>query len=115
MGSTCWCWMVDKLTTYLEVMVVRGTSGEANKAAFKVFARNGNPVEVCSDNGPPFNGNDAHILQEYLRQESIYHTPDKSPYGPEANGIAESFMKHMKKSWHAAIIAMKDPVSYKST
>ena len=24
--------------------------------------------------------------------------------------LAESFMKHVKKSWHAAIIARKDPV-----
>ena len=103
--------LVDKLTRYPEVMVVRGTSGEANKAAFEeVFARHGNPAEVCSDNGPPLNGNEDHILQEYFKQEGIYHRPNQSPYDPEANGLAESFMKHVKKSWHAAIIAKKDPV-----
>ena len=70
---------------------------EANKAAFEeVFARHKNPAEICSDNGPPFNGKDDHILQEYYRQEGIYHRHNQSPYDPEANDLAESFMKHMK-------------------
>ena len=75
-----------------------------------VFARHGNPSKLYSDNGAPFNGGKNHILQEFFRQEGITHRTNQSPYDPEANGLAESFMKHVKKSWHAAIIARKDPV-----
>jgi len=102
--------VVDRLTRYPEVEVVSSTSGEANIAAFdRIFARHGNPELLVTDNGPPFNGGKDHILQVYFRQEGITHRPTESADDPEANGLAEAFMKHAKKVWHTAIIGQKDP------
>jgi hypothetical protein len=102
--------VVDRLMRYPEVEVVTGTSGEANVAAFdRIFARHGNPEILVTDNGPPFNGGKDHILQKYIRQEGIRHKPTESADDPEANGLAEAFMKHAKKVWHTSIISNKDP------
>ena len=102
--------VVHRLTRYLEVEVVSGTAGEDNIAAFEsIFARHGNPELVITDNGPPFNGGPDHILQRYFRQEGIRHKPTESADDPEANGLAEAFMKHAKKVWHTSIIVNKDP------
>ena len=90
--------------------MVAGTSGEDNVAALdSIFARHGNPSVLITDNGAPFNGGHDHILQKYLRQEGIRHKPTESADDPEANGLAEAFMKHCKKVWHTAIISNKDP------
>ena len=102
--------VVDRLTRYPEVEIVAGTSGEDNVAALdSILARHGNPAVLITDNGAPFNGGHDHILQKYLRQEGIRHKPTESAEDPEANGLAEAFMKHCKKVWHTAIIGNKDP------
>ena len=87
-----------------------GTSAEANIKAFDdVFSRHGNPAFLYTDNGPPFNTEEAHMFQRYLKEEGITHVPNKSAEDPEANGIAEAFMKVIKKLWHTAKVAGKDP------
>ena len=102
--------VVDKLTRYPEVEVVTGTSKEANIRAFdNIFSRHGNPEQLFSDNGAPFNGGRDHLLQRYFRQEGIRHSPNESAQDPEANGLAEAFMKHAKKVWHTSIISHKEP------
>ena len=102
--------VVDKLTRYPEVEVVKGTSAEDNIRAFdNILSRHGNPEQLFSDNGAPFNGGRDHLLQRYFRQEGIKHRPNESAQDPEANGLAEAFMKHTKKVWHTSIISHKDP------
>ena len=102
--------LIDKLSKYVEVEVVSGTSAEANIRAFdNTFSCHGNPKHLLSDNGAPFNGGPSHMLQQYFRQEGIEHKPNASAEDPEANGLAEAFMKHAKKVWHTSIIAHKDP------
>ena len=65
---------------------------------------------MFTDNGPPFNGGERHELQEYFRWAGVQHKANRSAEGPEANGLAESFMKHIKKSWHSATLDKKDPI-----
>lgn len=102
--------MVDHLTKYPEVEVVKGTSAHDNILAMdNIFSRHGFPAVLHTDNGAPFNGGRRHELQEYFKWAGIEHKPNKSPYDPEANGLAESFMKHVKKIWHTATLEQKDP------
>ena len=102
--------VIDALTRYPEVMKVRGTSAEANIQAFmEVFSRHGYPKIMRSDNGPPFNGSDSHLLQQWLKSSGIEHIPNLSAEDPEASGHVETFMKHLKKVWHTAQIERKNP------
>ena len=66
-------------------------------------------TDTHTDNGPPFNGKDSHALQQYFRWAGIKHDPTISSDDPEANGLAESVMKHCKKIWHTAIVERKNP------
>ena len=103
--------MVDHLTKYPEVEVVKGTSAHDNIIAIdNIFTRQGFPDILYSDNGAPFNGGERHELQEYFKWAGVQHKPNRSAEDPEANGLAESFMKHVQKIWHAATLEKKDPV-----
>ena len=102
--------VIDKLSRYPEVAVVNSTSADDNIEAFdNMFTRHGYPKDLISDNGPPFNGLDTHQLQQYFKWAGINHHPTKSADDPEANGLAESFMKHLQKIWHTSVIEGKNP------
>ena len=102
--------MVDHLTKYPEVEVVKGTSAHDNIIAIdNIFTRHGFPAVLHTDNGAPFNGGRRHELQEYFRWAGVQHKPNRSAYDPEANGLAESFMRNVKKIWHTATLENKDP------
>ena len=99
------------MTKYTEIEVVNGTSAHDNiLATDNIFTRQGFSEILFTDNGPPFNGGERHELQEYFRWAGVQHKPNRSAEGPEANGLAESFMKHIKKSWHSATLDKKDPI-----
>ena len=102
--------IIDGLTRYPEAIVVRGTSAEANIHAFaEVFSRHGLPKYLHSDNGAPFNGKDSHLLQQYLTNLGIEHITNRSAEDPEATGLVEAFMRHIKKIFHTAEVAREDP------
>lgn len=92
-------------------MILNSTGANDNIEAFdRIFSRHGYYETLKSDNGPPFNGKESHQLQQYFKWAGIQHCPTKkSAEDPEANGLAESFMKHCKKVCHIAIIERKDP------
>ena len=103
--------MVDVLSRYPEVEVVKGTSSHDNIVAFdNIFCRHGFPETVYSDNGAPFNGKGKHELKQYFDWAGIKHQPNHSAYDPEANGLAEAFMKHIVKIWHTSLTEHKDPM-----
>ena len=102
--------VIDELTRYPEVAVVNNTGADANIAAFdEIFARHGFCKTLKTDNGPPFNGKEYHELQNYFKWAGIKHIPTRSADDPEANGLAESFMKHCTKVWHTATVEHKNP------
>ena len=102
--------VMDGLTRYPEAVVVRGTSAEDNIHAFsEIFSRHGVPEILHSDNGPPFNGRDSHLLQQYFQNFGIQHLPNHSAEDPEATGLVEAFMKHIKKLFHTSSISHTDP------
>ena len=88
--------IIDYLTKYPVVKRVPSTGGLDNIIAFdEVFKMLGYPKVLRSDNGAPFNGTDSHNLQRYLRWANIKHQPTESADDPEANGLAEAFMKNV--------------------
>jgi hypothetical protein len=98
------------LSRYPEVVVVDSTSADDNIYAFSdIFLRHGIPMILHTDNGPAFNNNDSHLLQEYLRSLNIQHLPNQSTEDPEATGIMEAFIKHLKKIFHTAAVSYQDP------
>ena len=102
--------VIDKLSRYPEVAVVNSTSADDNIEAFdNIFTRHGYCEDLISDGGPPFNGTGTHKLQQYFKWAGINHHPTQSAEDPEANGLAESFMKHCRKIWHTAVVEGRNP------
>ena len=102
--------VIDEFSRYPEVEVVKGTSAEANIPALdSMFARHGFCKRLKTDGGPPFNGKENHILQQYLQWAGIKHNTTISAEDPEANGLAEAFMKHLAKVYHTALIERRNP------
>ena len=101
--------MIDKYSRYPEVEIVSGTSAKAVVPHIdKIFATHGFPDKVQTDGGPPFNGSGSHLYYQYMKWAGVESKP-VSPEDPEANGLAESFMKSLKKLWHTAIVEKKNP------
>ena len=79
--------VIDSLTRYPEVVVVKGTSTDDNFQAFtEIFRRHGVPDRLHSDNNAPFNGKDSHLLQQYLRSMGVTNITNKSAKDPGAHG-----------------------------
>ena len=58
-----------------------------------MFAAHGIPEQVKSDNGPPFQG---AVFREYSMEKGFKHRR-VTPLWPEANGLAENFMRNIGK------------------
>ena len=102
--------VIDRLSKYPEVEIVNSTNADTNvKVLDDIFSRHGFPQTLRTDNGPPWNGNKSHLMQKYLKWCGIKHDPTISAYDPEANGLAESYMKVCQKIYHTALIENKNP------
>ena len=77
----------------------------------EIFGRHGYPKEMITDNGPPWNGNDTHEMQQYLAWAGVKHLPTRSADDPESNGLTERFMQTIGKSWETAYIENRDPMA----
>ena len=87
--------VIDEYSRYPEVEITSSTSGPATIPVIdKIFATHGIPESVKTDGGPPFNGNEFAM---YSRWAGFTHRK-VSPEDPEANGLAEAFMKTVKKN-----------------
>lgn len=101
--------VIDKYTRYPEVEIVSGTSANAVVPHMdKIFATHGFPDKIQSDGGPPFNGSGSHLYYQYMKWAGV-ESRTVAPEDPEANGLAENFMKSLKKLWHTAIVEKKNP------
>ena len=72
----------------------------------KIFATHGTPVQVESDNGPPFSSKE---FAEFAAVEGFRHHRI-TPLHPRANGEAESFMKLINKTEQRAQIQRMSPL-----
>ena len=70
------------------------TTSKTVEALRTVFARNGLPEQLVSDNGPQFT---AEEFQLFLKKNGVKHVTS-APYHPATNGLAERFIQTMKQS-----------------
>ncbi|XP_014665850.1 PREDICTED: uncharacterized protein K02A2.6-like [Priapulus caudatus] len=81
--------VVDEYSRFPEVELVTSTSSKATIPKLdSIFARQGIPDTVKTDNGPPFNGTEFSSFAEVGISSSTY-----SPLLPEENGEAKRFMR----------------------
>ena len=87
--------IVDDFSRFPEVEIVSSTSARAVIPKLDaVFARQGIPDVVKTDNGPPFNGHDFKQFAEYT---GFTHRKC-TPLWPRANGEAERFIRTLVKT-----------------
>ena len=74
---------IDEASRFPEVEIVKSTNAqETTRVLEKMFAQHGNPEQVKTDNGPPFQGNEFKL---FCDQKGIKHRKI-TPRWPEANG-----------------------------
>ena len=101
--------MIDMYSRYPEVEIVRSTSADAVVPHIdKVFSTHGFPEQVLTDGGPPFNGTGSHPYYLYIKWGGVDNRP-VAPEDPEANGLAENFMKVIKKISQSALVETTGP------
>lgn len=90
--------MVDAHSKWPEVFEMKSiTATKTIDIMRQVFARNGVPAHIVSDNGPSFASAE---FAEFLRQNGIKHTKS-APYHPATNGLVERFIQTFKQSMKA--------------
>lgn len=87
--------IVDSKSKWLDVHIMHGTSAsQVIEKLCKTFAVTGIPVELVSDNGPPFSSQE---FNNFLKANGCI--PLKSPpYHPESNGMAERTVQTIKQA-----------------
>ena len=96
--------VIDEYSRFPEVEIVTSTSARSTIPKLdSIFARQGIPDVLKSDNGPPFNGAEFKNFAEHLG----FHHRKITPLWPRANGEAERFMKTLGKCVRAATVEHK--------
>ena len=87
--------VIDNYSRYPEVEVTHSTSATATIPKLDaIFARQGVPAVLISDNGPPFSGYEFARFAEHMG----FHHRKVTPLWPQANGEAEKFMQPLQKA-----------------
>lgn len=86
--------VIDEFSRFPEVEVVSTTSAKAAIPKFDaIFARQGVPVTLKTDNGPPFSG---HEFEKFASHLGFRHRK-VTPLWPRANGSVERFNRCLVK------------------
>ena len=97
--------MTDDFSRYPEVEILRSTSAKAVIPHLdSIFARQGIPEVIRTDNGPPFN---SESFQMFATQLGFTHRKI-TPEWPRANGEAERLMKTLEKAMRTAVVQGKN-------
>ena len=97
--------VTDEFSRFPEVEILTSTSAKAVIPKLDaIFARQGKPDVLKSDNGPPFNGHEFENFSEYLGFKHRRITP----YWPRANGEAERLVQTLEKSIRIAHLEGKN-------
>ena len=84
----------DTYSRFPVVEILHSTKAAPMIEAFdRIMSAYGIPKEIGSDNGPPYNSRELHKFAAYMG----YQHNKKIPYAPWANGMAETFMRSLKK------------------
>ncbi|XP_048775178.2 uncharacterized protein K02A2.6-like [Ostrea edulis] len=87
--------MVDAHSKWPEVIKMSTTTSASTIDVLRtVFARNGLPATLVSDNGPQFTSRE---FEDFVDANGIKHIKT-SPYHPSSNGLAERFVQTFKQA-----------------
>ena len=97
--------VIDEYSRFAEVEIMRSTNAQAVIPALeRILATHGLPEKIISDSGPPFQSQE---FAEYMKLKGVTHHK-VTPLWPQANGLAESFMKPLTKAVRTAKIEGRD-------
>ena len=86
--------LVDSKTKWLDVYIMKSTMALATMEKLRCsFAIFGLPVELVSDNGPPFK---SETFKMFCNANGISHITSP-PYHPPSNGLAERGVQTVEK------------------
>ena len=92
--------VIDDYSRYPEVEIIKSVSEKTVLPKLdQIFARQGLPKEIKSDNGPPFNGK---AFADYADECGFKHRKI-TPLWPEANGSAERAVQTVKNAIRAFV------------
>ena len=93
--------VTDTFSKFPEVEIVNSTEARVCIPKLdKIFATHGIPNTIKTDNGPPFNG---HKYERYMQVLGT-EWQTSTPFWPQGNSNAESFMKLLGKLMKTAQI-----------
>ena len=96
---------IDEYSRFPEVEIISSTAAKVVIPKLNsIFARQGFPNIVKTDNGPPFQGTE---FAEYAKTVGFKHRKI-TPLWPEANGIVERFMGTINKFVRASVAGNHD-------
>ncbi|XP_033098255.1 uncharacterized protein K02A2.6-like [Anneissia japonica] len=91
--------LVDTHSKWPEVIEMSATSSEQTFEILRnVFARNGLPEQLVTDNGPQFI---THTYKWFMEANGIRHTTS-AQYHPRPNGLVERFVQTFKQAMRAS-------------
>jgi hypothetical protein len=90
--------LVDAHSKWPEVQIMKSTTAEKTIEVLRsVFARQGLPEQLVTDNGPQFISTE---FKAFLKANGIKHILS-APYHPASNGLAERFIQTLKRTLKA--------------
>ena len=102
--------VTDDFNQYPEVEIIKSTSAKSVIPHLdSIFARQGIPEIVRTDNGPPFN---SESFQMFATQLGFKHR--RTPMWPKANGEVERLMRMLEKAIRTAAVEGKN-LKYRAT
>ncbi|KAK3107148.1 hypothetical protein FSP39_008158 [Pinctada imbricata] len=91
--------VVDSHSKWPEVFIMNSTTARATIRVLRcLFARQGIPSEIVSDNGPQFV---AEEFKQFMKENGIRHITS-APYHPRTNGQADRFVQTFKRTMKSA-------------
>jgi len=101
LGNRYFLVIVDQFSRYLKVFPTKEASSQQTvKCLEQVFAEEGVPEEVMSDNGTHFVSS---FVKQFLRKHGVQQVLSP-PYHPESNGLAERNVRTVKTFAKAALL-----------
>ncbi|KAJ0172395.1 hypothetical protein K1T71_001098 [Dendrolimus kikuchii] len=86
--------VVDAHSKWIEAIAMHSTEAHSTIIVLRsIFARFGLPIQLVTDNGPPFF---SHEFKTFCQKNCIKHVTS-APYRPQGNGAAENAVKTVKK------------------
>lgn len=97
--------LIDSFSKWPEVWFMPSCNISTTLNTLRMFFANaGLPIEMVSDNGPPF---DSHEYRYFCSQNNILASYSP-PYHPESNGLAERNVQTIKKGLKKLLLQQKD-------